>query len=91
MEFAARLSARLGAGERSCLAVAYHREGLFVSDDADARKEAGRHEIPVTGTIGVLARAVEKSSISIEEGNRLLTRMIGAGYRSPVERLDDLL
>jgi predicted nucleic acid-binding protein len=91
MEFAARLSARLGAGERSCLAVAHHREGLFVSDDADARKQARRYEIPVTGTIGVLARAVEKSGISLEEGNRLLTRMIDDGYRSPVERLDDLL
>lgn len=91
VEFATQLSARLGAGERSCLAVAYYRGGLFVSDDADARREARRHEIPVTGTLGILARAVEENTISLEEGNRLLARMIDAGYHAPVERLYDLL
>lgn len=89
--FAEELSARLGAGERSCLAVALHRGGLFVSDDADGRAEARRRDIPVTGTLGVLARAVVEEAISLEEGNRLLTRVIEAGYYAPVPRLDDLL
>ncbi len=89
--FSSRLSARLGAGERTCLAVAHRRDGLFVSDDADARAEARDRAIPVTGTLGILARAVEQGRISLEEGNRLLARMIEAGYRSPVERLDTLL
>jgi predicted nucleic acid-binding protein len=89
--FAGRLSARLGAGERTCLALAYRRDGLFVSDDADARAEARDHEIPVTGTLGILAQVVDEGMISIEEGNRLLARMIEAGYRSPVDRLDTLL
>ena len=88
---AERLSAQLGAGERSCLAVALHREGLFASDDADARGEARGRDIPVTGTIGILARAVRKHFVSLKEANALLTRMIDAGYHAPVRRLDDLL
>jgi predicted nucleic acid-binding protein len=89
--FAGRLSARLGAGERTCLALAHRRDGLFVSDDADARAVARDRGIPVTGTLGILARAVDQEIISIEEGNRLLAKMIEAGYRSPVDRLDTLL
>lgn len=88
---ASKLSSRLGAGERTCLAVAHCRDGLFVSDDADARVEARHRGIPVTGTLGILARVVDQEMISIGEGNRLLGRMIEAGYRSPVDRLDDLL
>lgn len=33
---AEHLRRRLGAGERSCIAVAYHRTGLLASDDDDA-------------------------------------------------------
>jgi predicted nucleic acid-binding protein len=88
---ASTLSSRLGAGERTCLAVAHRRDGLFVSDDADARAEARDRGIPVTGTLGILGRAVNEEIISLEEGNRLLGRMIEAGYRSPVDRLDNLL
>jgi predicted nucleic acid-binding protein len=38
--FAAGLSSRLGVGERTCISVALHRQGLLVSDDLDARKVA---------------------------------------------------
>lgn len=53
--FAIRLNQRLGAGERSCIAVAHHRSGLFASDDYDARREAQALQIPTTGTIGILS------------------------------------
>ena len=66
--FAGRLSDSLGRGERSALAVAYHRNGLFASDDADARREAHVYDIPVTGTIGVLVRLVRREVISIDRG-----------------------
>jgi predicted nucleic acid-binding protein len=89
--FATNLSSRLGAGERTCLAVAHSQDGLFVSDDADARGEARDRGIAVTGTLGILARAVGEDIISLREGNRLLARMIEAGYRSPVDRLDTFL
>jgi predicted nucleic acid-binding protein len=39
-EFGASLSARLGKGERTCLAVAYMRNGFLATDDLLARKRA---------------------------------------------------
>ena len=47
----ARFSTRLGAGERSCLAVAVRRRGLLASDDLDARRIAQQQKVSLTGTI----------------------------------------
>ena len=47
--FAEGLSPRLGAGERTCLAVALQRQGLLGSDDLDARRAADQHRVPRTG------------------------------------------
>jgi predicted nucleic acid-binding protein len=90
-EFVRTLSDRLGAGERTCLAVAHHRNGLFASDDADARAAAHQHSIPVTGTLGILAASVQQGSLPRTQANTLLTEMIDAGYRSPLNRVDSLL
>jgi predicted nucleic acid-binding protein len=89
--FAAELGARLGAGERTCLAVALHRRGLFASDDLDARRVAGRYEIPITGTLGILVRCVQQGSLARQEADRLLSQMIALGYRSLVTDLSVLL
>jgi predicted nucleic acid-binding protein len=89
--WAETLSKRLGAGERSCLAVAHSRGGLVVSDDADARDAAQRWGIPVTGTLGVLALAVRREVLTLPEANLLLAEMIAAGYRTPLEILDSLV
>lgn len=88
--FAARLHQRLGAGERSYIAVAYHRSGLFASDDYDARREGQALQVPTTGTIGVLLLNIQQGRITLADGNRLLAQLIQFGYRSPVNRLDEL-
>ena len=88
--FAARLSPRLGAGERTCLAVATHRTGLLVSDDLDARRAAREHDVPTTGTLGILIRCVQLGHLARGQANALLAEMIALGYRSPVDRLDSL-
>jgi predicted nucleic acid-binding protein len=85
---AASLSTRLGAGERSCLAVALHRHGLLASDDLDARRAAQELGIPKTGTVGILILGVRRGYLAREEANALLTEMRRLGYRSPVDRLD---
>lgn len=90
-EFATRLHTRLGAGERSCIAVAYHRNGLFVSDDYDARREAQALEIPTTGTIGILLLNIQQERITVAVGNDLLDQLIHLGYRSPIRELGELL
>jgi predicted nucleic acid-binding protein len=88
--FADQLPPQLGAGERSCIAVTVHRQGLFVCDDADARREAQRHDVTVTGTIGILVLNIQQGKLTLAEGNTVLTEMIAQGYRSPVMTLDEL-
>lgn len=89
--FADHLPPRLGRGERSCIAVAVHRRGLFASDDREARREAQRHGVAVTGTVGILVLNIRLGRLALEEGNTLLTGMIAQGYRSTVGALDELL
>jgi predicted nucleic acid-binding protein len=89
--FADQLLPQLGAGERSCIAVAVHRQGLFVSDDNNARHEAQRHGVTITGTIGILVLNVRQANLTLTEGNAILASLIALGYRSPVTALDDLL
>jgi len=89
--FAKSLSNRLGSGERSCIAVAVHRQGLFASDDADARSNAREHEIPVTGTLGILVVNVKHGALTRDKANVALRKMTEAGYRAPVDRIDPLL
>jgi predicted nucleic acid-binding protein len=84
-------SLRLGLGERSCLAVAHSRGGLLATDDADARAAPRRLGVPVTGTLGILALAVRRELMTLTQANTLLADMVAAGYRSPVERLDELV
>jgi predicted nucleic acid-binding protein len=90
-DFAERLSPKLGSGERSCLAIAVHRQGMLVSDDAEARREAQRSGLPLTGSIGILVLNVRQGRLTRAEANALLEEMIALGYRSPVAILDDLL
>jgi predicted nucleic acid-binding protein len=89
--FASSLSPRLGAGERTCLAVAVHRQGLFVSDDLDARRAAQWHGVPTTGTVGILVLCMRRGYLSHEQANALLAEMIALGYRSPVASLEPLI
>ena len=89
--FEASLPRRLGAGERSGLALAHARAGVFVSDDGEARNVAQRLGVATTGTLGILLAGVRRNILSRQTANELLEQMIALGYRSPVERLDSLL
>jgi predicted nucleic acid-binding protein len=90
-DFAEHLSPKLGSGERTCLAITVHRQGMLVSDDAEARREAQRFGLPLTGSIGILVLNVRQGKLTRAEANALLEEMIVLGYRSPVPTLDDLL
>lgn len=81
----------LWTGERSCLAVAHARGEMVGTDDADARAVTDQLNIPLTGTLGILAVAVRRELLTLEEANALLAEMIVAGYRSPLEKLDTLV
>jgi predicted nucleic acid-binding protein len=85
------ISRRLGRGEAACLALAVHRGYTFPTDDRDARRWSHRAEIPVSGTIGILVRLVQNGTLTIDEGNALLSEMRQKGFYAPVDRLDGLL
>jgi predicted nucleic acid-binding protein len=89
--FADPLSSRLGRGERSCIAMAVSHQALFATDDADARRVAQSYGLPLTGTVGLLALAVQQGLLTLADGNRLLNDMVTCGYRSPLSRLDEFL
>jgi len=89
--FADRLLPRLGRGERSCLAVAVHRQGAIACDDAVARREAQRLGLIVTGTIGILVVNIRQTRLTIADGNAILAGLIALGYRSPLADLSDLI
>jgi len=79
-----KLSVSLGAGEASCIAVAKNKRYVFASDDRVARQEAVLLNVAVTGTIGILLRAVKRNLINANEGDKLLKKMIETGFYSPI-------
>ncbi len=85
------LRIRLGRGEASCLAIAKHRNMKVLTDDLDARKIANVLGVPVSGTIGVLVRCIEKGIITKDEANLILRDMIEKGFYSPISNLDEIL
>jgi predicted nucleic acid-binding protein len=89
--FAAELPPRLGAGERTCLAVAVHRQGLLASDDLDARHIAQRHTVRTTGTVGILVQCVRREHLTLDQAEAILAQMRSLGYRSPITSLAPLL
>lgn len=82
--------APLDRGERATLAAAAAR-GWSVAVDERLGREAAARQVGagrITGTVGILRAAVDGRLITPRTGDVLLTRMIRAGYYSPVVTLD---
>lgn len=84
------LSVSLGHGEASSIAVAKCRGFIFACDDRAARRESGLLSVKLTGTLGILKKAIRNQIINLEEGHRILTKMIKAGFYSPVKSLNEI-
>lgn len=84
----AAISISLGTGESSCLALAANRSYIFACDDRLARNEATRLGITITGTLGILIKAVRTELLELKAANRILQRMIKAGFYAPIKRID---
>jgi len=82
---------QLGRGEAASLAIAQHRGWLFLTDDRAAREQARKRGVRVSGTLGCLVGGVERSHWSLPQANHSLSRMVEAGYRSPVADLAELV
>lgn len=81
----------LGPGEAACLALAISRKCVLASDDLRARRVAVSHNVALTGTLGILLQSVRRRHLQLDQANQYLAAMIQNRYRSPVERLDDLV
>lgn len=85
------ISTSLGSGEASSIAVAKNRGLTFASDDMAARREAALLNVPLTGTIGILVRAVNSRIITPQRGEIILTNMKEHGFYAPVESLKKIV
>ena len=81
---------QLDPGEAECLAVAQARRCRFLSDDFAARRLAEGLGLVVSGTLGVLLKAVEIGVVGVDAADDLLHIMIGRGYRAPVRSLREI-
>ena len=81
----------LDPGESSCLVFAVSRDMVLATDDIAARRLATRRKVSLTGTLGLLVEMVRQEVMTLERANEVLVRMIEQGYRSPCERLDELI
>jgi|SRR3989338_2179285 len=82
------LSVSLGFGEASSIAVAKVRGFVFACDDKTARREASILGVKMTGTVGILIKAVRKRIIDPKKANGILNHMIAQGFYSPVNSID---
>lgn len=81
----------LDPGEASCLALAISSGLILVTDDLAARQLAQERDVRLTGTVGILLALVRDDVLSLTEANAILAEMIERRYRSPVDRLDELI
>lgn len=84
------LSVSLGFGEASSIAVAKVRGFIFACDDRLARREAAFLGVKLTGTIGIILKAVRKQIIDNKVADRILTKMVAQGFYSPVKSISDI-
>jgi predicted nucleic acid-binding protein len=84
---ASALGQKLQAGEAACISILVARGGLLLTDDGPARHVAAALGLELSGTIGALVNLLRRKTLSLEEGDALLHKMIARGYRSPIQSL----
>jgi hypothetical protein len=85
------LSVSLGFGEASSIAVAKSRGFIFACDDKVARREANILGVRLTGTLGILKKAVTKKVIKLNDADQILKSMIIHGFYSSVRSVREIL
>ncbi len=85
------LSRSLGLGEASAIALAKSRGFVFASDDRVARAEAASLGLRLTGTLGILTKAVRTKACDLRAADAYLSGMIEAGFYSPVPTVRQLV
>jgi len=82
----------LDSGEAEALAVARAREGTLVTDDGTARSRAREHDVPITGSLGVLVVAIDDDVIDVAQANTWLAYWVDEmGFRAPSTDITEYL
>ncbi len=81
----------LGKGEASCIAFAWEQNAFVVTDDRAARRQCLQIDVPVTGTLGILKASLLDDHLDLDQADRILSRMVKAGFFSPVRSLADIV
>jgi len=84
------LIGHLGKGEASCIAFAKEQSATVVTDDRAARNQCSLMKIPFTGTVGILKASLLDGRLSLPRADEILTKMIDAGFYSPIRSLADI-
>lgn len=86
------LRAELDLGEADSLLCATIRDGTLATDDLAARRLADKHDVPVTGSVGLLVLGIERDALDVTTANEWLdTWRAERGYYAPVDRVEDAL
>lgn len=89
---AVRVRDRLDAGEAEALRGAFEHDGTLATDDLAARRLADDHDVPVTGSIGLLVLGIERGRIDGETADEWLqTWRDTRGYYAPVESIEEII
>lgn len=78
------LRAKLDPGEADSLRCTIAHDGTLATDDLAARRLAGNHDGPVTGSVGLLVVGIERGLIDVTTADeRLDTWRDERGYYAP--------
>ena len=89
---ASKIRERLDAGEADSLLGAIEHGGTLATDDLAARRLATEHDVPVTGSIGLLVVGVRRDVVGVETANEWLSDWREKrGYYAPVDQIEDIL
>ena len=86
-----QLIGHLGKGEASCIAIAKEQSAIVVTDDRAARRQCSQMNILVTGTVGILKASLLDGSITRNQADDILQKMIRSGFYSPVRNIGDIV
>ncbi|WP_380679532.1 hypothetical protein [Salinigranum sp. GCM10025319] len=82
---------RLAASDASVLYQAWAANVPLATDDRDVRTVADSYAVPVTGSLGLVVRAVEHGELSIETAEAALETWRSEGHAVAIDGVADLL
>lgn len=82
---------RLAGSEASVLYQALAADVPLATDDRDVRTVADSYRVPVTSSLGIVARAVERDELSVRTADGALETWRTEGHAVPVDSVRELL